>query len=106
MPESTDPPRPPAAQHRIGVDLGGTKIEAILLSDDGSVSYRERIATPRSYAGSITAIAHLVESLESKAGIRATVGVGIPGAIAADTGLVKNANSTWLIGHPLGADLA
>ncbi len=91
---------------RIGIDLGGTKIEGILLSPDGAIAHRERIATPRSYDGSITAIVALVDALERAGGVRATVGVGIPGAIAVDTGLVKNANSTWLIGHPLADDLA
>jgi fructokinase len=92
---------------RIGVDLGGTKIEAIALSEDGSIPVRLRIATPRhDYDGTISAIASLVEEIEAKMGARATVGVGMPGAISPATGLVKNANSTWLNGRPLDDDLS
>lgn len=93
---------------RIGVDLGGTKIEAIALSSSGEVLERKRVATPREdYGGTVTAIRDLVQVIESKAGIAdAPVGVAIPGAVSPKTGLVKNANSTWLIGHRLDADLA
>lgn len=90
---------------RIGVDLGGTKIEAIALADSGEIVARRRVDTPRSYDASVDAISALVESVEREAGERGTVGVGIPGAIVLDTGLVKNANSVWLIGQPLGRDL-
>jgi fructokinase len=92
---------------RIGVDLGGTKIEAIGLGADGSERFRRRIETPRgSYDGTIRAIADLVGAAEAATGERATVGVGMPGAVSPATGVVKNANSTWLIGHPLQTDLA
>ena len=85
---------------RIGVDLGGTKIEAIVL-DGAREVLRKRVATPRGdYAATIAAVAALV----SEAG-DGTVGVGIPGALSRVTGLVKNANSTWLIGKPLKQDL-
>jgi fructokinase len=91
---------------RIGVDLGGTKIEAIGLGADGSERDRRRVETPRgSYDGTIHAIADLVRAVESEAGERGTVGIGMPGAVSPATGLVKNANSTWLIGHPLQQDL-
>jgi fructokinase len=91
---------------RIGIDLGGTKIEAIGLGADGSERFRRRIETPRgSYDGTIRAIADLVSAGEQAAGERGTVGIGMPGAISPATGLVKNANSTWLIGHPLQQDL-
>jgi fructokinase len=91
---------------RIGVDLGGTKIEAIALADDGAVRARRRVATPRDdYDATLAAIAALVEDVEREAGGRGTVGVGMPGAISPATGLVKNANSTWLIGRPLAEDL-
>ncbi len=90
---------------RIGVDLGGTKIEAIALAADGRVLARERVATPRDYHASVDAIAVLVARVERIAGSRGTLGVGIPGTLVAATGLVKNANSTWLNGRPLGADL-
>lgn len=90
---------------RIGIDLGGTKIEGLSLADDGRELCRLRVATPRDYDGTLEAIATLVASLEAEAGARGTVGVGMPGAVSPATGLVKNANSTWLIGRPLGADL-
>ncbi len=90
---------------QIGIDLGGTKIEAIALDAATVVGARRRLATPRDYAGTIEAIARLVADLESETGLTGSVGVGIPGVVTRATGLVKNANSTWLIGHPLQADL-
>jgi len=90
---------------RIGIDLGGTKIEGIALAADGSEVGRLRVATPRGdYDGTLAAIASLVESLERDAG-RGSVGLGIPGTPSPLTGLIKNANSTWLIGRPLAYDL-
>jgi fructokinase len=90
---------------RIGIDMGGTKIEAIAL-DGGRELLRRRIAAPRGdYDATIRAVSELVAAIESQLGQPGTVGVGIPGAISASTGLVKNANSTWLIGHPLDRDL-
>lgn len=92
---------------RIGVDLGGTKIEAIALAPDGRVLHRRRIAAPQGdYDASVTAIVALVGELERDTAQRGSVGVGIPGAISPSSGLVKNANSTWLVGHPLGDDLS
>jgi fructokinase len=92
---------------RIGVDLGGTKIEAIALGDDGTIVARERINTPRAYDETVHAIAELVARVEAQVGaVSSPVGVGIPGAVTPSTGLVKNANSVWLIGRPLGHDLA
>jgi fructokinase len=89
------------SSRRIGIDLGGTKIEALALDADGRVAFRRRIASPRGdYAATVAAIAGLVR----EAG-EGTVGVGIPGALSRATGLVKNANSTWLIGKPLKDDL-
>ncbi len=93
---------------RIGIDLGGTKTEIIVLADDGAELLRERVATPRGdYAATVATIGELVTSAEQKvgAGRTATVGVGIPGAESLATGLIKNANSTWLIGQPLRTDL-
>ena len=91
---------------RIGVDLGGTKIEAAALNIDGGFRARRRITTPAGdYDGTIAAIAGLVAAIESDIGGTATVGVGIPGTIVAATGLVKNANSTCLNGRPLGRDV-
>jgi fructokinase len=91
---------------RIGVDLGGTKIEAVALDDRGELRARRRVPTPRDdYGGTLAAIAGLVADLETETGARGTVGVGMPGAISPATGLVKNANSTWLIGRRLQEDL-
>ncbi|MFN8574448.1 MAG: ROK family protein [Gemmatimonadaceae bacterium] len=90
---------------RIGIDLGGTKIEGICLDDGGREVARRRMATPRTYDGTVQAIVTLVHQLEHESRDSATVGVGIPGAVTPTTGLVKNANSTWLIGQPLQADL-
>ena len=90
---------------RIGIDLGGTKIEAIAVSPAGAEIARRRVRTPRDYAASLDAIADLVGELERAAGAAGTVGVGIPGTVVPGTGLVKNANSTWLNGRPLRHDL-
>lgn len=91
---------------RIGIDLGGTKIEGIVLGPDGAELLRERIATPRNYPETLTAVTSLVHRLETTIVRRATVGIGIPGVVVPETGLVKNANSTWLNGRPLAADLS
>lgn len=90
---------------RIGVDLGGTKIEAAVLDRAGAIVDRERVPTPHDYRATVDAITQLVLGLEAKVGVRGTVGVGIPGAVEPRTGLVKNANSVWLIGQPLRGDL-
>jgi fructokinase len=92
---------------RIGIDLGGTKIEGIALDESGRTAERLRVPTPRGdYAATVTAIAQLVATMESRTNRGGSVGVGIPGAISLATGLVKNANSTWIIGRPLAGDLA
>lgn len=92
---------------RIGIDLGGTKIEGIVLAADGRELLRRRVATPRGdYAATVEAVGELVERLEMETGSQATVGVGHPGAISPATGVLKNANSTWLNGQPLDKDLA
>ena len=91
---------------RIGIDLGGTKIEGILMDAAGRESVRRRVPTPKGdYRATVEAIASLVTALESESSGRATVGVGIPGAISRVSGLVKHANSTCLIGQPLQGDL-
>jgi len=91
---------------RIGVDMGGTKIEAIALDDAGHERLRRRIPTPRDdYAGTLQAVADLVLGIERDLGENGSVGVGMPGALSPATGLVKNANSTWLNGRPLDHDL-
>lgn len=92
---------------RIGVDLGGTKIEAIALAPDGRALARRRVDTPQhDYEATVAAVVALVAAVEAQAGAGGSVGVGIPGAISPATGLVKNANSTWLNGRPLQVDLA
>ena len=91
---------------RIGVDLGGTKIEAVALDDTGSELAKQRVATPRgNYPGTLDAIAELVSALEQQTGQSGTVGVGMPGSFSTVTGVVRNANSTWLIGQPFDHDL-
>ncbi len=91
---------------RLGVDLGGSKIEIIALGDDGIVLLRERVATPQGdYMATVMAVAGLVAAAEQRVGAGGTVGVGIPGAESSASGLIKNANSTCLIGQPLRCDL-
>ncbi len=91
---------------RIGIDLGGTKIEAAAVDPEGRIRAKRRIATPAGdYGGTIAALAGLVAAIESEVGACASVGVGIPGTIVAETGLVKNANSTWLNRRTLGRDV-
>jgi len=90
---------------QIGIDLGGTKTEAIALEQTRLVVPSRRIPTPRDYGGTLEAIVQLVAELEAESGARGTVGVGIPGVVSRSTGLVKNANSTWLNGRPLRSDL-
>jgi fructokinase len=90
---------------QIGIDLGGTKIEGIALDADTLVAVRRRVATPRDYAGTLDTMVRLVAEIEAETGRTGSVGVGIPGVVSRTTGLVKNANSTWLIGRPLLADL-
>lgn len=91
---------------RIGIDLGGTKIEGVALDSSGSIVAQKRVATPQGdYQGTVKAIADLVRHLEGGNAGNATVGVGMPGIISKATGLVKNANSVWLNGQPLDRDL-
>ena len=92
---------------RIGIDMGGTKIEGIALAENGKELFRKRIDTPRNdYNGTVKAISGIVDELEAKTNQKGTVGIGIPGAISPQTGLVKNANSTWIIGRDFEHDLA
>lgn len=91
---------------RIGIDLGGTKIEALAIDNKGIELARHRIDTPRDdYDATILAIVGLVHRLEEETGSVGTVGAGIPGSFSRMTGLVKNSNSTWLNGRPLDRDL-
>jgi fructokinase len=90
---------------RIGIDLGGTKTEAVALDAHAVTAAPRRAATPRDYAGTLDTIVRLVAEIDLETGRPGRVGVGIPGVVSRTTGRVKNANSTWLIGHPLLADL-
>jgi len=91
---------------RVGIDLGGTKIEAAVIDRAGRIRARQRVATPAGdYEATVAAVAALVRGIERDYNGEMTVGVGIPGTLVAGTGLVKNANSICLIGRPLGRDL-
>jgi fructokinase len=91
---------------RIGIDMGGTKIEIVALADDSAELLRHRVPTARGdYLGTLKAVADLVNGAENQLGQRGSIGIGIPGAESPVTGLIKNANSTWLIGRPLRRDL-
>jgi fructokinase len=92
---------------RIGVDLGGTKIEGIVLETDGRIGVRERLATPAGdYPATLAAVAGLVDRLEARCGCRCSVGIGTPGSLSPATGRLRNANSTCLNDRPLDVDLA
>jgi len=92
---------------RIGIDLGGTKIEILAIDRDGKELVRHRVATPRGdYQASIKLMADLVAQVERETARSGTVGVAIPGSISRLTGLIKNANSVWLNGRPLDQDLS
>lgn len=91
---------------RIGIDLGGTKTEIAALDPAGTIRLRRRAPTPPDYAGVIGLVGALVEGAEAELGGRASVGIGIPGSLSPATGLVRGANSTWLNGGRLDADLA
>ncbi len=90
---------------RLGIDLGGTKIEIIALAADGAVALRRRISTPADYDSLIRAVAELVAGAESELGARGTAGMAIPGSESFGSGLIKNANTTYLNGRPLRLDL-
>ncbi len=92
--------------YRIGIDLGGTKIEIVVLDPAGTEVFRHRTPTPAGYTDTLSAIAMLVRNCESRLGITASVGIGIPGVISPATGLVKGANSIALNGHRLDHDIS
>lgn len=93
------------ADWRIGIDFGGTKIEIIVLKPDGSAALRRRTGNPGTYHAALLSVAGLVNAAEAELGRRCSVGVGIPGAISPSTGLIKNANSTWMNGRAFDRDL-
>ena len=90
---------------KIGIDLGGTKTEGILIDSSGKELKRERIKTEKNYDGTINGILSIVKNFENSFGNVESIGIGMPGAISADTALIKNANSIWLNGKPLKKDL-
>ncbi len=92
-------------RYRIGVDLGGTKIEIAVLDGEGRIGIRRRIPTPAGYAATLASIAALVKAAEAELGAKASVGIGIPGVISPASGLVKNANSIALNGHAFDRDI-
>lgn len=91
---------------RLGVDFGGTKIEAAMIDSKGEILARQRVPNPGSYDAAVRAVADLGARIEHEIGVRAvTVGVGVPGSLSPQTGLMRNANSTWLNGRPFLTDL-
>lgn len=90
---------------RIGIDMGGTKIEGVIMAPDGAITARQRVATPQDYESEIRTLKQLVESLETQLPNPALVGVCHPGSFSPATGLMRNANSTWLNGKSLKSDL-
>jgi fructokinase len=90
---------------QIGVDFGGTKIEAAALDRSGTFLSRQRVPNPGGYEAAVEAVRDLVERVEREAGGRGSIGVGAPGSVSPKTGVVRNANSTWLNGKPFREDL-
>jgi fructokinase len=96
-----------AGKPSVGVDLGGTKIEAAVLDSAGRIIFRKRAPTPpQDYEATLETVRDLVAAADEAAGAPSRVGIGIPGAVSPATGLVKNANSTWLNGRPFDRDIA
>ncbi|MCF3635586.1 ROK family protein [Komagataeibacter intermedius] len=94
------------ATYRIGIDFGGTKIEIAALAKDGTERVRRRISNPGNYPAAIGAMCELIHGVDKELGGTGTVGIGIPGSISPDTGVIKNANATWLNNQPLVRDMS
>jgi fructokinase len=92
--------------HRIGIDLGGTKIEIAAMAPDGTLTVRRRAATPASYDAALREVAALIAAIDAEVESAAAIGIGIPGCISPATGLVKNASTNCLNGKPFDRDLA
>ena len=90
---------------KIGIDVGGTKTEGILIDNSGKELARNRIKTEKNYDGTISGIISIVKEFERDFGDSDSVGIGMPGAVSSETALVKNANSIWLNGKPFKKDL-
>jgi fructokinase len=97
---------PPATGLRLGIDLGGTKIAGVALAPDGRALAEHRMPSPRKdYTATLAAIVQMTYTLEAGAGGQGSIGIGMPGSLSPVSGLVQNANSTWLNGQPLQRDL-
>ena len=90
---------------RVGIDLGGTKTEVILIDEKGNKIFSKRILSEQNYTGTINDVVNLVKEIENKFSIVKSVGIGMPGAVSPETSLIKGANSTWLNGKPFRLDL-
>ncbi|MEM7290071.1 MAG: ROK family protein, partial [Pseudomonadota bacterium] len=86
---------------RIGIDWGGSKLEIIVLDDEGVELVRNRVETPGDYDKAIAAAGDLVKQVDQAFSETASIGIGIPGSLSPASGLVRNANSVWLNGKPL-----
>ena len=91
---------------KIGIDLGGTKTESILIDQKGHELFRKRISTEKNYPGTVEGITSLIKEIETQFGNIESIGIGMPGIVSNDTSLVKNANSIWLNGQPLKKDIS
>ena len=91
--------------YRIGIDLGGTKTEALLIDKEGNKVFSKRISTEKNYQGTIKGIINLINEIEEKFTTVESIGIGIPGSVSFETSLIKNANSIWLNGKPFRNDL-
>ena len=91
---------------KIGIDLGGTKTESILIDQKGHELFRKRISTEKNYPGTVKGITSLIKEIETQFGNIESIGIGMPGIVSNDTSLVKNANSIWLNGKPLKKDIS
>ena len=91
--------------NRIGIDLGGTKTEAILIDKNGKQIFKKRIPSEKNYSGSVKSIVNLVKEIETKFSKADSIGIGMPGSISKETSLIKGANSIWLNGKPFRKDL-
>ena len=91
--------------YRVGIDLGGTKTEALLIDKEGNKVFSKRILTEKNYQGTIRGIINLINEIEEKFTTVESIGIGIPGSVSFETSLIKNANSIWLNGKPFRSDL-
>ena len=93
------------AGNRIGIDLGGTKTEAIVIDEVGKQIFKKRIPSEKNYLGAVESIVNLVKEIENKFNNIESIGIGMPGSVSPETSLIKGANSIWLNGKPFKKDL-